>query len=244
MPLGFSFGPPLPLALTPLNVPVLFTPALTMRGGALSSGAGLPVRARGQDRAGGEGSHPRLKLQSRGGGPHLRPKSCARRAAPEELRPGGAIATLAARGAAPCPRRAYGPGCCTAEPFNSLALREIDSAASSRAPAWARLTGHERVVFAAQAGRDAAQSCQVCTGACDAARLRFVCSTCRMRHGPACDTRWTRVRGGGGVQTVQQYGCSMGRARLGTETLGPASGLRPHWSKEPSRQPLPGFRTA
>ena len=56
--------------------------ALTMRGGALSSGAGLPVRARGQDRAGGEGSHPRLKLQSRGGGPHLRPKSCARRAAP------------------------------------------------------------------------------------------------------------------------------------------------------------------
>ena len=46
------------------------------------------------------------------------------------------------------------------------------------------------------------------------------------------------------VRCVQQYGCSMGRARLGTGTLGPASGLRPHWSKEPSRQPLPRFRTA
>ena len=34
---------------------------------------------------------------------------------------------------------------------------------------------------------------------------------------------------------LQQYGCSTGRARLGTGTLGPASGLRPHWSKEPSR---------
>ena len=34
---------------------------------------------------------------------------------------------------------------------------------------------------------------------------------------------------------MQQYGCSMGRARLGTGTHGPASGLGPHWSKEPSR---------